>query len=63
MAGVRFTGKEQCAAQVSEHGFDHVDNLVKGGIVCGRTPEGRIFRLDVLASGSEIWAHATVWTK
>ncbi|WP_146174132.1 hypothetical protein [Saccharothrix carnea] len=55
--------KEQCAAQVSESGFNQVDDLVKGAIVCGRTPEGRIFRLDVLASGSEIRVHATVWTK
>ncbi|WP_156756206.1 hypothetical protein [Actinokineospora pegani] len=55
--------KEQCAAQVSEAGFNQVDDLVKGSIVCGRTPEGRIFRLEVLTSGSEIRAHATVWTK
>jgi hypothetical protein len=55
--------KEQCAARVSENGFNQVDDLVKGSIVCGRTPEGRIFRLDVLASGSEIRVHATVWAK
>jgi hypothetical protein len=56
-------GKDECGTLVSEKGFNQVDNLVKGSIVCGRTPEGRIFRLDVLASGSEIRTHATVWAK
>jgi len=55
--------KEQCAARVSENGSNQVGHLVKGSIVCGRTPEGRVFRLDVLASGSEIRVHATVWAK
>lgn len=55
--------KEQCATRVSENGFNQAGDLVKGSIVCGRTPEGRVFRLDVLASGSEIRVHATVWAK
>ncbi|MEJ2853507.1 MULTISPECIES: hypothetical protein [unclassified Saccharothrix] len=56
-------GKAECADQVSATGFNQVDKLVKGSVVCGRTPEGRIFRLDVLSSGSEIRVHAVVWQK
>ncbi|NUT99900.1 MAG: hypothetical protein HOY78_48625 [Saccharothrix sp.] len=56
-------GKAECADQVSSTGFNQVDKLVKGSVVCGRTPEGRIFRLDVLSSGSEIRVHAVVWQK
>lgn len=56
-------GKEECATRVSEDGSNQAGDLVKGSIVCGRTPEGRTFRLEVLGAGSEIRVHATVWAK
>lgn len=61
-------GREQCAAVVRERGTPETGNLVKGSHVCGRTTEGRIFRVDVLsvesgALSSSIRSEVTIWAQ
>ncbi|MCP2164118.1 hypothetical protein [Goodfellowiella coeruleoviolacea] len=56
-------GKEQCAAETAARGSGAVDGLVTGSLVCGTTPEGRVFRLEVLGLGENIRTRAVVWEK
>ena len=56
--------KGQCASRVTTDGSNQVNNLVAGNRVCGKTDEGRIFRIEILATGSSgIRSKTTVWTK
>lgn len=53
--------KDECDTTVVENGGTVVRDLTEGLYVCGKTAEGRIFRLETLATGNAIKADATVW--
>lgn len=53
--------KEECDTTVVESGDRVVQDLTQGLYVCGKTAEGRIFRLETLATGNAIKVDATVW--
>ncbi len=56
--------KEQCANRAATEGSNQVTNLVAGNRVCGKTDEGRIFRIEILGTGSNgIHSKTTVWGK
>ncbi|GAA3464341.1 hypothetical protein ACFFSW_17745 [Saccharothrix longispora] len=42
-------GQAECVAEITARGTRDAENLAAGSTVCGSTPEGRIFRIDVLA--------------
>ncbi|MGM1060065.1 hypothetical protein [Saccharothrix sp. Mg75] len=48
-------GRAECATEITARGTRDAENLAAGGTVCGSTPEGRVFRIDVLTVD-----HATV---
>jgi hypothetical protein len=55
-------GRAECVARLAERSTQDAENLVEGSRVCGRTPEGRIFRIEVTALGSAgITGRVTVW--
>jgi hypothetical protein len=55
-------GYADCAAKVSADGKSDATGLVAHSGVCGRTPEGRVFRIEVLdVSPNVIRAQVTVW--
>lgn len=57
-------GHGECAAKVSANGKRDATGLVAGSQVCGRTPEGRVFRIEVLGvSANEIRGRVTVWER
>ncbi|MFE0024791.1 hypothetical protein [Amycolatopsis sp. NPDC059021] len=55
--------KNQCGALVDEKGTNEANGLVATSRVCGRTDEGRIFRIDLKNVGVVIRSHVTVWDK
>ena len=56
-----------CASTVDEHGAAYISGVEKGTHVCGRTPEGRVFRIDVTGVSDRIdggvTGDVTVWDK
>jgi hypothetical protein len=56
--------EKQCASRGATDGSDQATNLVAGNRVCGKTGEGRIFRIEILGIGSNgIQSKTTVWGK
>lgn len=53
--------KDECDTTVAENGSTVVRDLTKGLYLCGKTAEGRIFRLETLTTGNSIKTDATVW--
>lgn len=57
-------GYGECAEKVSAAGKSDATGLVAGSHVCGRTPEGRVFRIEVLGiDANVIRGRVTVWEK
>ncbi|MBV8934018.1 MAG: hypothetical protein JOZ47_22770 [Kutzneria sp.] len=57
-------GREECASAVAAKGENQTGTLVRGSRICGRTSEGRTFRIDVLDVGdSGIRRQVVVWNK
>lgn len=57
-------GKDDCATAIAERGTNQTHTLVSDSHVCGRTAEGRFFRIDVLAAGTgEVRSNVVVWAK
>ncbi|MGW6441867.1 hypothetical protein [Lentzea sp. NPDC055074] len=55
-------GRDDCQAHLATNATLDADNVVVGSRVCGRTPESRIFRIDVTAlDGGAITGQVTVW--
>lgn len=55
-------GQQECVAHLEKNSTLDADNVVVGSRVCGKTPEGRIFRVDVtVLDGSAITGQVTVW--
>jgi hypothetical protein len=55
-------GRADCLAHLATNATLDADNVVVGSRVCGKTPAGRIFRIDVTAlDGSAITGQVTVW--
>jgi hypothetical protein len=55
-------GKAECAAELTSRATRDAENLAAGSRVCGSTPEGRIFRIEVVAVNSTtITGQVTVW--
>ncbi|WP_439658899.1 hypothetical protein ACSHWB_42045 [Lentzea sp. HUAS TT2] len=55
-------GRAECATHLGTNATLDADNVVVGSRVCGKTPEGRIFRIDVtVLDGSAITGQVTVW--
>ncbi|GAA3625131.1 hypothetical protein GCM10022267_09130 [Lentzea roselyniae] len=55
-------GQAECAADLVKRATKDAENLVAGSRVCGRSPAGRIFRIDVVAIDSTaITGDVTVW--
>ncbi|MFD2466246.1 hypothetical protein [Amycolatopsis silviterrae] len=56
-------GKAECASAVAERGDNRTGALVKGNIVCGKTAENRIFRIEVLGVSERVTSKVVVWDK
>jgi hypothetical protein len=55
-------GQAECAAELGKRATRDADNLIAGSRVCGKTPGGRIFRVDVVTlDGTTITGQVTVW--
>lgn len=55
-------GRAECLAHLGENATLDADNVVVGSRVCGKTPAGRIFRIEVTAlDGSAITGQVVVW--
>ncbi len=55
-------GRAECVARLAERSTQDAENLVQGSRVCGQTPEGRIFRIEVtVLDSSGITGEVTVW--
>ncbi|MEU3645997.1 hypothetical protein AB0E59_21615 [Lentzea sp. NPDC034063] len=55
-------GHQECVAHLAKNATLDADNVVMGSRVCGKSPEGRIFRIDVtVLDGSAITGQVTVW--
>jgi hypothetical protein len=54
-------GAAECTTDLAKRATRDAENLIIGSRVCGRTPGGRIFRIDVIALDSTITADVTVW--
>ncbi|MEV7093795.1 hypothetical protein AB0M80_13260 [Amycolatopsis sp. NPDC051045] len=56
-----------CTSAVDERGAEYLSGIEKGTHVCGRTPEGRVFRIDVTGVSDRIdggvTGDVTVWDK
>lgn len=51
-----------CVAELAANGKRDATGLVPGGHVCGRTPEGRVFRIEVLdVSAEALRGRVLVW--
>ncbi|WP_410595831.1 hypothetical protein [Amycolatopsis sp. lyj-23] len=55
-------GKADCASAVDADGFNQT-RFTKDNHICGRTAEGRIFRLDVTSTGNTVRTQVIVWNK
>lgn len=55
-------GRAECLARLGENATLDADNVVVGSRVCGKTPAGRIFRIDVtVLDGRAITGQVVVW--
>ncbi|MBW4715578.1 hypothetical protein [Saccharothrix obliqua] len=55
-------GRAECAALARTRGESDVTGLAPGRRVCGTTPAGRVFRVDVIAvTGESTYGAVTVW--
>jgi hypothetical protein len=55
-------GQAECAADLVKRATKDAENLIAGSRVCGRSPAGRIFRIDVVAiDTTAITGDVTVW--
>jgi hypothetical protein len=55
-------GRADCVAHLAKEATSDAGNLVAGSRVCGSTPEGRIFRIEVVAvDPAGISGQVTVW--
>ena len=55
-------GPAECAADLAKRATSDAENLVIGSRVCGKTPGGRFFRVDVVTiDGTTITGDVTVW--
>ncbi|NKE61867.1 hypothetical protein FXN61_35965 [Lentzea sp. PSKA42] len=55
-------GQPECAAELGKRATRDAENLIVGSRVCGKTPAGRIFLVDVAAmDGTTITGQVTVW--
>lgn len=55
-------GRAECVTHLEKNATLDADNVVMGSRVCGKTPEGRVFRIDVtVLDGSAITGQVTVW--
>ena len=55
-------GRAECAAHLTKEATSDAGNLVAGSRVCGSTPEGRTFRIEVAAvDPAGITGQVTVW--
>lgn len=55
-------GRAECAAELKNRATRDAEHLIAGSRVCGRTPGGRIFLVDVVALDSTtIIGQVTVW--
>ncbi|HEX7303525.1 hypothetical protein [Lentzea sp.] len=55
-------GQAECLAHLTGQSTQDAENLVAGSRVCGLTPHGRVFRLEVAAVDAQtIEGHVTVW--
>ncbi|MFS8097088.1 hypothetical protein LFM09_08085 [Lentzea alba] len=55
-------GQAECADHVGQKATRDAENLIAGSRVCGQTPGGRIFLVDVVAlDSSTITGQVTVW--
>ncbi|ACU38815.1 hypothetical protein [Actinosynnema mirum] len=56
--------RAECAAAVGDSPKRDAEHLQPGSLVCGKTPEGRLFRIEVLSlTPSEITARLVVWDR
>ncbi|MDX3192008.1 hypothetical protein PV458_26655 [Streptomyces sp. MN03-5084-2B] len=59
--------RDGCGSTVDEHGSTYVHGLEKGNHVCGRTAEGRVFRVDITGVSEQLFGgvtgDVTVWDK
>ncbi|WP_197319741.1 hypothetical protein [Saccharomonospora sp. NB11] len=53
--------EEACAVAVEEDGGTRISTVVKDNQVCGRTYEGRIFRMTILSTDGPVRADVVVW--
>lgn len=57
-------GRSECKAHLAQRATQDAENLVAGSVVCGQTPEGRIFRIEVTTLDEHgIAARVQVWEK
>ncbi|GAA2696712.1 MULTISPECIES: hypothetical protein [Actinosynnema] len=62
--GSTVPSRAECAATVADSPKRDAEHLRVGSLVCGKTPEGRLFRIEVLAlTPSEITARLVVWDR
>ncbi|MDX8029342.1 hypothetical protein SK803_03930 [Lentzea sp. BCCO 10_0856] len=55
-------GRDECAADLTQRATRDAENLIVGSRVCGKTPGGRIFLVQVVAMDSAtITGQVTVW--
>jgi hypothetical protein len=56
-----------CGLAVDERGAEYISGVEKGNHVCGRTQEGRVFRIDVTGVSDNLFGgvtgDVTVWDK
>lgn len=56
--------RAECAESVADSPKRDAEHLQPGSLVCGKTPEGRLFRIEVLAlTTSTITARLVVWDR
>jgi len=59
--------RDACGSAVDERGSAYVNGLEKGNHVCGRTAEGRVFRVDITGVSEQLFGgvtgDVTVWDK
>ncbi|MGW6928814.1 hypothetical protein ACWGE0_02045 [Lentzea sp. NPDC054927] len=55
-------GRDECAADLTQRATRDAENLIVGSRVCGKTPGGRIFLVEVVTMDSAtITGQVTVW--
>lgn len=61
-AGDGVPGRSECDSVLTQRATRDAENLVAGSRVCGKTPESRIFLVEVVAvDGTTINGQVTVW--